>query len=271
MLEYRSYKSIIALTMIFLVLTLQGSASASMNLPVFLKVNQYFVLYTHPKPPYIDSQDRLIVPVRMFCQRLLGADVSSDYQNKAVTIKFSGKSLKFTIGSKTIEIDGNYKELDTVPVFSDGNAFIPLRAIIDAFGIKAEWNDRYRYIHLQDDRIMKTQTILEMEDITAKGVITDSDAFIPVLASLDFKQKPRGFTSIELIIESRNISRQDIQEGKEDIQIYIVYNTGWNYEDPYRARPPVKVDGPIKKLMTGEYMPVDKAQLHTVLGKNYRI
>ncbi|WP_422449168.1 copper amine oxidase N-terminal domain-containing protein [Thermoanaerobacterium sp. DL9XJH110] len=229
-----------------------------MNLPVFLKVNQYFVLYTYPKPPYIDSQNRLMVPARIFCQRLLGADVNFDYQNMAVTVKFSGKSLKFTIGSRTIEIDGKPKEIDTVPVLSDGKAFIPLRTLTDAFGIKTEWNDRYRYIHLQDDRIMKTQTILEMEDITAKGVITDSDAFIPVSASLSLKQKAGGFTAVELFTESRNISGQDIQEGREDIQIYIAYNTGWSYDDPYRERPTVKVDCIIKKRMTGEYMPGDK-------------
>jgi hypothetical protein len=64
--------------MVFFVLTLPAPAFAFMNLPVFLKVNQYFVLYTYPKPPYIDSQKRLMVPLRMFCWRLLGADVGFD-------------------------------------------------------------------------------------------------------------------------------------------------------------------------------------------------
>lgn len=45
--------------------------------PVVLKMNDYFIIYTYPKGPYIDENDRLILPLRSVSE-LLGADVAYD-------------------------------------------------------------------------------------------------------------------------------------------------------------------------------------------------
>lgn len=228
--------------------------AVTMNLPVFLKVNQYFVLYTYPRAPYIDSQNRIMIPLRIFCGDFFGADVDFDNKTKAVIVKFSGKTLKLTIGSKAVEIDGQPAELDTVPVFCNGNVFVPLRALTNAFGINTGWNSQYRYIHLEDERIMKTETFLYMED-TTRAEIADPDAFIPVSASLTPTQKNKGsntYTDFNFKFKSRNITGHDLPEGKEDIQYYIVYDTGvFTYETPYswqgRVRPFVEAGGTIEK------------------------
>lgn len=51
------------------------AASTTINSPVLLQINEYNILYTYPKQPYIDSKQRLIVPlllIRMeFYQPLL--------------------------------------------------------------------------------------------------------------------------------------------------------------------------------------------------------
>jgi len=249
--------------MVLFILTLTCPAfAATKNLPVFLKVNQYFVLYTYPKAPYIDSQNRIMVPLRMFCWRLFGANVDYNNKTKAVTVKFSGKTLKLTIGSKAIELDGQPAEMDTVPVLCDGSVFVPLRSITNAFGIKTEWNDQYRYIYLQDERIMKTQTILYMED-TTRAEIADPDAFIPVSASLILTQKKaEDNTKVKLVTKSRNVTGQVVSEGKEDIQTYVTYDTGYSYETPYswqgRVRPSIEAGGTIEKQLESDYMPSDK-------------
>ena len=253
----------VGLIMVLFILTLSCPAfAATMDLPVFLKVNQYFVLYTYPKAPYIDSQNRIMVPLRMFCWRLFGADVDFDDKTKSVTVKFSGKTLRLTIGSKAVEIDGQPVKLDTVPVFCDGNVFVPLRALTNAFGINTVWNEQYRYIYLQDERIMKTQTILYMED-TTRAEIADPDAFIPVSASLVLTQaKGNTFPKFNLKFKSRNITGHDLPEGKEDIQYYVAYNTGYTYETPYswqgRVRPSVESSGTIERQVGSDYMPSDK-------------
>ncbi|WP_271755012.1 copper amine oxidase N-terminal domain-containing protein [Cohnella sp. JJ-181] len=56
---------------------------------------------------------------------LLGAKVSYDAKSKTATISLNGKPVQFTIGSKTVIVDGSTAQMDTVPVleqdlFDDG-------------------------------------------------------------------------------------------------------------------------------------------------------
>ncbi len=245
-----------------LIITLCSASQlwAATDLPVTLKINQYFVLYTHPKAPYLDNQNRLMVPLGLFCRRLFGANVEYDQQTKLITVNFSEKILELTIGSQIIKIDGQPMKLDTVPVLDNEHVFIPLRALLNAFDIKSEWNSQYGYVHLGDDRIMKTQTILYMED-TTRAQISNPDVFIPISASLEVSRQAGQNTEVELITDSRNISGHDLAEGEEDIQTYLVYDTGYNYVTPYswqgRSRPAVKDGDVLQKRMTGQFMPND--------------
>ena len=64
----------LSLAGLFILIFTLASASqlwAATDLPVILKINQYFVLYTHPKAPYLDNQNCLMVPLGMFCRRHL--------------------------------------------------------------------------------------------------------------------------------------------------------------------------------------------------------
>ncbi|MEB3101470.1 hypothetical protein [Ferviditalea candida] len=50
---------------LFTQVPIQEVAHASTNeTPVLLKVNDFYVLYTTPKAPYIDSNNRLMIPLR---------------------------------------------------------------------------------------------------------------------------------------------------------------------------------------------------------------
>lgn len=45
--------------------------------PVFLKLNQYYILYTHPTPPFMDKSGRLMVPADVV-PKLMGLEVTVD-------------------------------------------------------------------------------------------------------------------------------------------------------------------------------------------------
>lgn len=64
-----------------LALLIGGSAgkvqAAAKEYPVLLKINDYYVVYTAPKAPYVDSQGRMMIPLRSISE-LLGAKVSYD-------------------------------------------------------------------------------------------------------------------------------------------------------------------------------------------------
>lgn len=94
--------------------------------------------------PYIDPEEGVtLVPVRYVTENL-DADVQwlADTQQVKVTDIISGKTLLFTIGSKTVLVNGKPVELESgKAVLTGGYTFVPLRFIAEQFGAKVEWND----------------------------------------------------------------------------------------------------------------------------------
>lgn len=55
-------KLTIASVMMFSI-TAVSYAAPKKSTPVILKMNNYYVAYTYPKEPYVDKQNRLILPL----------------------------------------------------------------------------------------------------------------------------------------------------------------------------------------------------------------
>ncbi|MDY8094350.1 stalk domain-containing protein [Paenibacillus polymyxa] len=84
--------------------------------PVILKINQYYILYTSPDAPYIDGQQRFMIPLRAVSE-LLGATVNYDAPKKTATISWDHKNIEVTINSNNVTYNGKNTKIDTVPVF----------------------------------------------------------------------------------------------------------------------------------------------------------
>ncbi len=239
-----------------------AASTNSLDLPVVLKINQFYVLYTHPKGPYLDKQNRLMVPLGMFCQRLMGASVEYNTHLKTATVFFSGKTLVLKVGSSTAILDGDPLETCSAPVFDNGHIFVPIRTLIDAFGIAASWNEEYRYLALNDKRLLDTWTIRYLLD-SSPGVTENGDAFVPTGVVLSTWRNPATSSKyVKLDIKAKNITGADIPAGKEDLHPYIVYNsgyshdTGWGHEGQYlRERPFVKAGTTITRSAINNFDP----------------
>lgn len=233
---------------LFLILVFLFSSNAlaeSSKLPVLLKMNQFFVLYTNPEGPYIDKGNRLMVPARIFCQKLIGADVKYFPETKRVNINFDGNSLEMTLYSDQYSVNGKFATMDTAPVVKKGTVFVPIRAIINAFNINTSWNKEYRYISLDDERIMKTQMVEDMLDLVG-GAGDNANAFIPVRFQLDTTLTDTCYRW-EYEAALKNITGEDIPEGKEGVQIFWAAGNGISYSDRYGEKPAVKKDSLITK------------------------
>lgn len=257
----------VCLTIIMVLLFSSSALAESRELPVLLKMNHLFVLYTKPEGPYIDEQNRLMVPARTFCQKLIGANVNYDPKTKTVTIDFDGNSLNMTLDSTQYSVNGKHAVMDTVPVLKNGTVFIPLRTIIDAFHIKADWNKEYNYVSLDDDRIMKTELMVNMLD-SAKGLGSNPDAFVPVNFKLEFKDlKDSWYWNYETTL--KNVTGKDIPEGnekgKEWVSTFFVVGNAINYTNPYNKGLAVKKDGVITKKGTVDYVKSNGGELELIL------
>ena len=77
--------------------------------------------------PKIES-GRTLVPFRSLAETM-GASVTWNPDNKAVTMVKGDKTVQMTIGSKIASVNGNEIELDVPPKIEDGRTLVPLRFV----------------------------------------------------------------------------------------------------------------------------------------------
>lgn len=101
--------------------------------------------------PYIDPVEEVtLVPVR-FVTENLDAEVEwlADTRQVKVTDILSGKTLLFTIDSKTVLVDGKAVELEAgKAVLTAGSTYVPVRFIAEQFDAKVGWEPSTRVVSI---------------------------------------------------------------------------------------------------------------------------
>ncbi|MFV0516926.1 MAG: glycosyl hydrolase family 18 protein [Aminipila sp.] len=109
--------------------------------------------------PYLDENHRTLVPMRKLLETI-GAKIQWDNQTKTVTASKllpatneypAGKNVvvNVTIGDKFITANGKRIDIDTKAVMKDGRTYIPVRAVLEAFGYDLSWNDAGSVVYIQ--------------------------------------------------------------------------------------------------------------------------
>lgn len=89
--------------------------------------------------PFVDSSNRTQVPLRATMEAY-GCDVDWDRNTRTAIVQKDGKTVKVPIGSNNISINGYQVENDTVAVIKDNRTYLPIRAVLEAFGGYVSWN-----------------------------------------------------------------------------------------------------------------------------------
>lgn len=100
--------------------------------------------------PYIDENNRTMIPVR-FVGQALGAQVAWNAENKTITVQNSENAAIFTIGSNNVDlftidaekgtISSQSKTIDTAAVIKDDRTMLPLRAVAEALGATVNYDE----------------------------------------------------------------------------------------------------------------------------------
>ncbi|CAH1195939.1 hypothetical protein PAECIP111892_02131 [Paenibacillus auburnensis] len=219
-----------------------------------LKVNQYYVLYTAPKAPYIDSKQRLMVPLRSISE-LLGGEVTYNSKSKTATIVMDNHKLLLTSNSKTASLDNAERSMDTVPVIYKGSMIIPMKIILESFQIKANINSNYGYVNIQDSRLLKTKIVSNFEefDSSLNSIVDNENAFLPLQTTIT-TETDHLLSTVKVGITAQNISGKNISTGREDLHPvfltkgkYVLDSDGAWPGSKARTRPAVKVDEKIQR------------------------
>lgn len=104
--------------------------------------------------PFIDGAGRTQMPFRVILETY-GALVSWDEENYTAIAVKGDIEVKVPIGQKYIIRNNERIVIDTVSRIVNGRTYIPLRAVMEAFGTKVYWNDILRHVEI-DTGIKKT-------------------------------------------------------------------------------------------------------------------
>ncbi|AEG13994.1 N-acetylmuramoyl-L-alanine amidase [Desulfofundulus kuznetsovii DSM 6115] len=150
-----SLGAVTCLTAGFLLLSGPGGSLAGGLQEVVFKVGEknYYVnekTLTMDASPFI-AQGRTYVPLRYLALALNVAekDILWDKNTKTVLLTKDGVELRLTVGSRTITVNGQAKDMDVAPVIRDGRSYLPARHVAEALGYRVEWNQQNRTVLLQ--------------------------------------------------------------------------------------------------------------------------
>ncbi|MGO4343913.1 copper amine oxidase N-terminal domain-containing protein [Paenibacillus sp. MCAF9] len=259
-------------------ITAVSYAAPKKSTPVILKMNNYYVAYTYPKEPYVDKQNRLILPLRSVSE-LLGAAVSYNNQTKTAEIKEGENIVQIQAGNKTAKVNGQNVEMDTKAVVEKGFLLVPARILFDSFSFKV--TNENNVITLNDERLLKQGKLKYLSDDDRVGIArtADPNAFQPIEISYNVFVKNK-VSLIDLTVTAKNSTGKDIPEGQEDLHtiVYFEHSSIMDADDSTvdikdRPRPAVKKDAIIKKQLNaggGTIIQPNDLQYILIAGRTFK-
>ncbi|WEK54192.1 MAG: copper amine oxidase N-terminal domain-containing protein [Candidatus Cohnella colombiensis] len=173
---------------------------------VLLKLNNGYVLYSDQTMPYVDKNNRTLIPLRMIGD-LLGAEVKWDDKKKEAEVGYNKVKVNFTEGKKYFSKNGETVKMDTSVTIKDGTIMIPLRYIAEAFEMTLHWDKINRVVELIHPNLLSTKAFSHFDEMENRDD-TFEGQFIPV--KVEFV---KGKTSDEnkLLVSVRNTSTTTIE------------------------------------------------------------
>ncbi|QHI73564.1 family 10 glycosylhydrolase [Aminipila terrae] len=100
--------------------------------------------------PFIDANSRTLVPFRGVMEKF-GGTVDWDNDNRIASVIKNGTTVKVPIDQKYILVNGQKKDNDTAAVIKDGRTYLPIRAVLEAFGAGVAWDNTNRIVVINTD------------------------------------------------------------------------------------------------------------------------
>ncbi len=99
-------------------------------------------------PPYINADDRLMVPLRAISEAL-GAHVQWNPETRGVTIARKGKTVGLTIDSPLAVVNGTPKTMDTKPVLKNSRTMVPARFLSEYLDSLVTWHPLLQMVTIE--------------------------------------------------------------------------------------------------------------------------
>ncbi len=198
-------------------------APSPLGAPVLLKLNDTYLLYSYPTPPFIDATGHIMVPVGIMGQ-LLGAEVSYDLEGKVATLTRLGRSLYLSVGSDEAYLDDRPVELGVAPRLLDKDVLVvPIRVLLESFDIAFTWDDATRTLALHGTAILQDGNITSTFANRLPEGYTDTEAFIPQDIALRETAEEGISSSTELTLTLRSTTETNGVSGEPVLFLMAKY------------------------------------------------
>lgn len=220
---------------IFLMNPYSNVSALDMQSSVLLKINEYYIIYTAPKAPYMDQQNRLMIPLRSISE-LIGADVKYDSSKKTASISMNRSTLEVTIDSSIVRINGVSTKMNTKPVLNENSVFVPLKFLIEAFKLDSTWDKNRNLVSVKVDRDQLNKNILFYDETERfAGQYVEGEDLQPTDLTMTIDPKTNEPSSIS--ITAKNVG--DVKIHDTFLNMYYLYegNMAVPYGGPDELEP----------------------------------
>lgn len=104
--------------------------------------------------PFVDSNNRTQVPLRVTMESF-GATVGWNNDTRTAIVENDGIKVEVPVGQSYIIKNGKQIKNDTAAIIKDGKTYLPIRAVLEAFGANVGW-----------DSSTQTVTVSKLKDLT---------------------------------------------------------------------------------------------------------
>lgn len=152
--------------------------------------------------PFIDSNSRTLVPLRGVMEAF-GAKVTWDNDTRTVSVVKNGTTVLVPIGQAYILVNGELVVNDTSAVIREDLTYLPIKAVLQAFGAGVAWDSGNRTVIVRTDG-----TVTEVPAVPNRGgrVSRDGELRAMWISYLEYMEMPKdkaGFqTAIDKMFDS---------------------------------------------------------------------
>lgn len=150
--------------------------SAAVTKPVNIVINgETFVSPEGEPAPYVNSDNRTLIPIRFFAEKLGVPNdeehIQYDNETRTATISDGINTVQITVGMKDIFVNGEKVTMDTVAELREQRIFIPARFLAEGLGAQVLWDQENMTAvfmtqeYLNNHHAMQTADVVDIDDI----------------------------------------------------------------------------------------------------------
>lgn len=148
--------------------------------------------------PFI-QEGHTLVPMRIVMEKY-GCDVTWNQNIKEATIIKDNVDVRVIIGASYVSVNGVKKSIEAPAQIVGGKTYLPIRAVLEAFGANVTWDNKNRSVIVKDNTDMKTDNL--------GGQNLDYEEF---LNQFDIEEEFVEYTHQTILVYKEEIKRDDLR------------------------------------------------------------